>query len=160
MGFRREPRAQFFGPEEEKRLLDAIRRAEERTSGEIRVHVAPRCKGSPLEAARKHFARLGMHATALRNSVLFYVAPRDRKFAILGDEGIHRHVGEAFWERLKDRISESFAAGKFAPALEEAIAAVGEELALAFPRQDRDVNELPDSVSYSEPEAGEGDGSR
>ncbi len=160
MVFWRKKGAQFLEPENEKRLLEAIRRAEEKTSGEIRVHVDARFKGDPLDAARRQFVRLGMSATVERNGVLFYVVPRQRKFAILGDEGIHRHVGEAFWNRLRDLISESFTAGKFEAGLEEAIAAVGEELAVAFPRKDRDVNELPDSISYSEPGPDEGDASR
>jgi len=147
--------SEFLGPEAEARLLAAIRRAEARTSGEIRVHVDARCKGDPLQAARRQFVRLGMSATALRNGVLFYVAPRERKFAILGDEEIHRHVGEAFWNSLRDLLSASFAAGKFADGLAEAIDAVGEELARAFPRQEGDVNELPDVISRSERESDE-----
>ena len=99
-----------------------------------------------------------MSATAERNGVLFYVAAKDRKFSVVGDEGIHLHVGEAFWDRVRDGLAASFSRGEFALGLERAIDAVGEELATAFPHQRGDVNELPDSISYSEPESGEGNG--
>ena len=144
----------FLKPEEEARLLAAIERAESKTSGEIRVHIEGRCPGDPLPAARRRFARLGMSGTAERNGVLFYVAARDRKFSVVGDEGIHLHVGDPFWNRLRDGLRERFARGEFAAGLEQAIGEVAEELSHAFPRRSGDVNELPDSISYSGPESG------
>lgn len=135
----------------EERIIEAIREAESRTSGEIRVHVARRCKGDPLEAARRCFARLGMTSTAGRNGVLFFVAERDRKFAVVGDEGIHRTVGESFWTGLRDRMSEQFRAGRIEAGLIEAILDVGEQLSRSFPRREIDVDELPDVLSRDEP---------
>ena len=140
----------FFSPEEEARILEAIRRAEGATSGEIRVHVETTCPGDPMEVARNRFARLGMAATAARNGVLFYLATRDGRFAVIGDEGIHREVGDPFWAELRDRMAARFRADDFAVGLEEAIAAVGAHLARAFPVGVHDVNELPDAISWEE----------
>ena len=140
--------ARFFDAGEEARILEAIRRAEEATSGEIRVHAESICPGDPMEVAKDRFARLGMAATAQRNGVLFYLATRDGKFAIYGDEGIHGEVGDPFWEGLRDRLAERFREDDFAGGLEEAIAAVGTHLARAFPIGEDDRNELPDAISW------------
>ena len=86
-----------------------------------------------MEVARQRFLRLGMANTAARNGVLFYLATRDGRFAVFGDEGIHQRVGDPFWQELRDRMAERFRSA-FAHGLAEAIAAVGAHLAAAFPR--------------------------
>ena len=140
----------FFTPEEEARIVDAIRGAERATSGEIRVHVESRCPGEPMEIARQRFATLGMARTAQRNGVLFYLATEEGRFAVFGDEGIHQQVGDRFWQELRDRMAARFQRNEFAPGLEEAIAAVAVHLATAFPLATDDRNELPDAVSWGE----------
>ena len=74
--------------EELNRVVESIRTAESRTSAEIRVCIARRCKENPLDAAYKKFKQLKMDRTALRNSVLIYVAPDNHKAAVIGDSGI------------------------------------------------------------------------
>lgn len=147
---RRARAGRFFDAAEEARILEAIRKAERATSGEIRVHVESSCPGDPMEAARERFARLGMAATAGRNGVLFYLATQEGRFAVFGDEGIHREVGDPFWQTLRDRMAERFREDAFALGLEEAIAAVGAHLARAFPLSAGDRNELPDAISWEE----------
>ena len=144
--------ARFFDEAEEAQILEAIRSAERATSGEIRVHVESRCPGDPMEVARQRFLRLGMANTAARNGVLFYLATRDGRFAVFGDEGIHQCVGDPFWQELRDSMAERFRSDAFARGLEEAIAAVGAHLAAAFPRSADDRNELPDAISWEEKE--------
>jgi uncharacterized membrane protein len=141
-------RVALLSAADEARIVAAIRRAEARTSGEIRVHVERRCRGDALAAARAAFDRLGLRGTARRNGVLFYVAVADRRFAVVGDDGIHRAVGEAFWEGIRDDLASRFRARDFAGGLEAAILAAGEALARTFPRGEDDRNELPDGVSY------------
>jgi uncharacterized membrane protein len=140
----------FFDDEEEAQILEAIRAAERATSGEIRVHVESRCPGDPMDAARERFLRLGMAHTAARNGVLFYLATQDGRFAVFGDEGIHQQVGDAFWQELRDRMSERFRRNEFALGLAEAIGAVGTHLATNFPRAAEDRNELPDTISWED----------
>ena len=89
-----------------KRIEQAIAHAEEQTSGEIRVYVEEKTQGEVLDRAAEVFEKLEMHKTALRNGVLFYLAIKDRKFAILGDAGINAKVGQDFWKEIKETMVE------------------------------------------------------
>lgn len=137
----------FFSPEEETQIVEAIRGAEKMTSGEIRVHLAKGCGGSPHEAAVKVFERLGMTRTAERNGVLFYLALKDRKFALIGDKGVHEKMGADFWEKVRDSVQQDFRKGEFAKGLVDGIRTCGKELVRHFPRKADDRNELPDTIS-------------
>lgn len=134
-------------PEEKKRITDAIVRAEDNTSGEIRVHFENFCKGDVLDRAAALFAQLGMVKTRERNGVLFYVAIESHKLAIIGDAGINAKVSPLYWEGLKTDMLRHFKEGNYAQGLEEAIEAAGMELKQYFQWQRTDVNELPDTIS-------------
>ena len=104
--------------EEEKSIIvKAIQEAELNTSGEIRVHLENHCKKDVLDRAAEVFATLKMHRTELRNGVLFYLAMKDHKFAILGDSGINQKVPEHFWEEIRDFMVGKFKENKFAEGL-------------------------------------------
>jgi uncharacterized membrane protein len=131
------------------RIKQAIRKAERRTSGEIRVSVSPLFWGDVRKAAEKAFKRLGMSATKDRNAVLFFVVPARRKFVVLGDSGIHEKVGEEFWHHLVRALSEKFKKDDFTGGLVAGIEAVGEHLAKHFPSHAASgTNELGDDVDY------------
>ncbi len=136
----------FLSAPEKQRLQAAIEAAEQRTSGEIRVLISRRASGDPLAAAARAFERLGMRATRDRNGVLILLAVADRRFAIYGDEGVHRHLGQEGWDRLRDEMATQFRAGEFVAGLLRAVEGVGEVLAAHFPPRADDVNELPDQV--------------
>jgi len=148
MAWWRSPIKTLLSEGDAARVLAAIRAGEALTSGEIRVHVERRSGGDALAAAQRWFRRLGMEATAQRNGILFYVAVDDRTFAIVGDHGIHDHVGRAFWEALRDAMAASFAKGDPAEGLVRAIEEAGARLAAHFPRGGGDRNELTDEISF------------
>lgn len=134
---------------DEAKVVQAIQAAERASSGEIRVSIAPFFWGSVEKVARKAFVRLGMDKTAQRNGVLIMVVPSRRRFVILGDEGIHAKVGQAFWDDLAVCLSEHFKRGDFTEGLVRGITKAGESLAVHFPSQGvADANELPDNVDY------------
>jgi uncharacterized membrane protein len=131
------------------RIQDAIRAAERRTSGEIRVSVSRFFWGDVRKVADRAFTRLGMTATRNRNGILLFIVPSRRRFVILGDEGIHAKVGPAFWEKVAAAVSERFRAGDFTGGVVHGVETVGEQLALHFPFDAAtDVNELPDDVDF------------
>jgi uncharacterized membrane protein len=128
---------------------DAVRAAELRTSGEIRVAVVRFVFwGDVRRAAERAFVRLGMTRTRERNGVLIFVAPRRHRFAVLGDVGIHEKVGAKFWSEVVDKIAAELRRGDITAGLVAGVKAVGEALSSAFPYvPGRDVNELPDTVA-------------
>jgi uncharacterized membrane protein len=127
----------------------AVRAAEQRTTGEIRVALARfHLWGDVRRAAERAFRSLKMDRTRHRDGVLIYVAPRRREFAVLGDVGIHARVEPTFWAELAERSSAAFKAGDLTGGLERAIAELGERLARHFPANPGpNVNELSDEVA-------------
>ncbi|OWY19927.1 hypothetical protein C7N43_25080 [Sphingobacteriales bacterium UPWRP_1] len=138
----------FFTREQQTDIVCAIRDAESKTSGEIRVHIEDLCPDDVLNRAAAVFAMLELHKTAQRNGVLFYLALTDRKFAILGDAGIHQQVPPHFWDEVKSAILQQFTLHNFAQGLINGINLAGEKLAELFPYESGDKNELPDEISF------------
>ena len=139
----------FFSKEEQQMIVAAIKEAELNTSGEIRVHIENHCKEEALERAAELFYDLKMNRTAARNGILFYLAVKDRKFAIIGDEGINKEVEHDFWNDIKDEMISNFKENKFAEGLIAGILKCGDKLKEYFPYQNDDVNELSDEISFS-----------
>ena len=138
----------FFSIEEQEDIKQAIMNAELDTSGEIRVHIESVCRGDVLDRAAYIFKKLGMSKTAQRNGVLIYLAVRNRKFAIIGDKGIHSKVPADFWDTIKLKMLDYFRDGKFSDGLIYAITESGIHLKKYFPYKTDDVNELPDDISF------------
>ena len=127
-------------------IVAAVRAAEAKTSGEIRVFISRKETSDPLAAAQAEFTRMGMTNTAERNGVLIFVAPRSQKFAILGDKGIHERCGENFWREVAEQMTAHFKKSEFTEGIVSAIQKTGTLLAEHFPRRADDKNELPDAV--------------
>ncbi len=140
----------IFSEEEKTQIVEAIKLAEKNTSGEIRVHIENSCKGEVLDQAAYIFQKLNMNKTELRNGVLFYLAVKNRKFAILGDAGINAKVPEDFWDQTQTAVLAEFSMGNFAAGLANGITMAGEQLKSHFPYQSDDVNELSDEISFGE----------
>jgi len=138
----------FFTREQRDDIKQAIMNAELDTSGEIRVHIDSTCKGDVMDRAFEVFKKLKIHETELRNGVLFYLAVKNRKFAIIGDEGINKVVPEDFWEGLKLEMLDAFREEKFTDGLIDGITSTGTYLKKHFPYQTDDLNELSDEISF------------
>jgi uncharacterized membrane protein len=137
----------FLRELEHDRIVRAIKEAEAKTSGQIRVFLQRgKFEEDALERAQKKFIHLGMHKTRERNAILILVAPRAQKFAVVGDEGVHKKCGEKFWQELVARMREHFLREDFTQALLEAIESAGQVLARHFPKTAGSANELPDDV--------------
>ena len=141
----------FFTREQQDQIRAAIKEAEETTSGEIRVHIETSVAGNVLDRAAWMFKRIGMHNTAERNGVLYYLAVTNRKFAVIGDEGINARVKPGFWDEVKVLLQEHFNDGKFTEGLVKGILLTGLQLKEHFPHRKNDINELPDDISFDDP---------
>ena len=138
----------FFTKEEKELIKSAVKEAELNTSGEIRVHMDNHCKEDVMDRAAWWFGKLEMQLTEQRNGVLFYLAVKDHKFAILGDAGVNAVTQDDFWDVIKEKMADHFSEGDFANGLREGILMAGQALKNNFPYQDGDVNELSDEISF------------
>lgn len=138
----------FFSPDEEKQILEAIRQAELKTSGEIKLHVEKTCDSDPYARAQNVFFALRLQETAARNAVLIYWAQESRKIAILGDQGIHSKVPSNFWQSTKNQMISHFREGNYIQALVTGILEAGNQLKTYFPYHDQDQNEIPNDISF------------
>lgn len=145
--WRRSDPTTFLTPGEAQRVEAAIEALELRTSAELRVHLSGRSGPDPERQAVSMFEKLGMHATAERNGVLFHVDVPGHGIVILGDKGIDAKVPEDFWDAVLERVLDHFARAEFAEGLVAGIEAAGEALQEHFPRSDDDVDELPNELS-------------
>ena len=137
----------LFNSAEKNRIVAAIATAEKKTSGEIRVHIEPRCKGDVLARASEVFHKLEMDKTVKRNGVLIYLAYDDKRFAIAGDKGINDVVPAGFWDTTKDEMSKYFKKGQFEAGVIHVISEAAKHLAIYFPHGADDKNELSNEIS-------------
>jgi uncharacterized membrane protein len=138
----------FFSREDEQRIIAAIGEIEQRSSGEVRVHLTNTSPADVLREARATFIRLEMHRTPERNGVLLFLAPKCKSFAIVGDEGIDRLVEKGFWEKVRDMAAAYFQRGAFGDGVLAALAEVGAALKKHFPAREKKINRMPDDISY------------
>ena len=137
----------FLTSNEEAEIVEAIRIAENTTSGEIRVHIEQKCDIDAYEHALEVFHLLKMNNTQQRNGVLIYVAVDNKSFVILGDQGINNIVGADFWNSTRDKISNQFKSSNFKQGLIDGITEAGKALSQHFPWNDDDKDELDNSIS-------------
>ena len=137
---------EFLQKLDHERITAAIAAAEATTSGEIRVFIdRTDVREDVLTFAEKKFLQMGMDKTAERNAILILVAPTSQKFAVVGDEGVHKKCGVEFWQKMVADMREHFRHEEFTDAIVEAIERAGELLARYFPRKHDDRNELSDA---------------
>ncbi len=136
----------FLSAEEKHFIEEAVRNAENKTSAEIRVVFARKLGEDTLADAEDWFVRLGMEKTRGRNGVLICLGVASKRFAIVGDEGIHRYMTDEGWQRVRDVMENRFKEGRFAHGIAHGVAEVGKVLSEHFPPREDDINELPDEV--------------
>jgi uncharacterized membrane protein len=140
----------LFTEEQNEKIVHAIRDAEMQTSGEVRIFVESHCKYvDALDRAKEIFNNLEMAKTELRNSVLFYIAIKDKQLAIFADKGIHEAAGPDYWKNAVKEILSVFSKENITEGITTSIFKIGEALKTYFPyNQEIDKNELPDEIVF------------
>ncbi len=139
----------FFKDAEKDAIVTSIRNAEMHTSGEIRVHIDDRCDQNPFDRAVSLFQHLKMDKKPFRNAVLIYIAVKDKKFSVIGDESLHHKVGNDYWKTISHQLHEDFKAGNYGNGIIKAVETIGTTLSKYFPAIDElDRNELSDDISF------------
>jgi uncharacterized membrane protein len=145
--FKKKP---LFTEKEQQQIVEAVRKAEQRTSGEVRIFIESRCRYvDALDRAAELFFNLKMDQTKDRNAVLLYIAIKDRQLAVLGDEGIHRKVGTEYWNNEVALLLRKFNKENYADGIRDCVMDISEALHRYFPYdRDTDKNELPDNIVF------------
>lgn len=140
----------FFTVKEQEEIVEAIRQAELKTSGEVRVFIESKnALVNPIDRAGEIFYQLKMEETDHRNAVLIYMATKHHEFAIFADEGIYQAVGANYWREAVKNITQNIDSKDLSFALQKAILAIGETLTQKFPYEaSTDKNELPDDIVF------------
>lgn len=140
----------FLSDGEKEQIVQAIKDAERKSSGEIRVHIEYHCRTEPLKRAKEVFENLGMTNTEEKNGVLIYVAVGDRNLAVIGDSGINNKVSPDYWHKVKEHIKGELARGQFYQGICLGIELIGEKLKEFFPHHPNDANELSNEPSIGD----------
>lgn len=131
-------------------LVEAIKQAENQSTGEIRVHIDSTSVDNNAKVAFDVFKKLGMSQTKERNAVLFHVNFEKKYLTIIGDKGIHEKVHQKFWNDLHDKITRAFSEGNYYQGLHDAILETGLELKNFFPiKGGENPNELSNEITFS-----------
>lgn len=138
----------FFSDAESARINSAIRDAESKTSGEIKLVVARYCWGKIEAKAAKIFRELGLEKTKERNGVLILFIVTNREFLIHGDQGIHERVGQGFWDDIRDKMVTAFKQDEFGEGISQGVCQIGERLSKYFPYQRNDIDEISNEIVY------------
>ena len=139
----------FFTEDEKEVIVSAIRKTELHTTGEIRVHITNNSNKDVFKDALRIFEKLNMHKTPFRNGVLIFIAVKDRKFSVIGDEGIYDKLDKDYWNFISSILARNFSEKKHVNGLIEAIENIGNTLAKHYPNlDDIQTNNLPDDLSF------------
>jgi uncharacterized membrane protein len=138
----------FLSETESAKINSAIKEAESKTSGEIKVVIARHCWGKMDVKAAKIFKGLSLDKTNERNCVLILFIVTNREFLIHGDQGIHERVGQEFWNDIRDKMVFSFRQDEFGEGIRQGVFLIGEKLSRYFPYQRDDIDEISDEIIY------------
>lgn len=140
----------LFKKAENDIIVNAIREAERKTSGEVRVFIESRCKYmEATDRAAEIFYKLQMDKTDDRNAALVYIAYKDHQLAVWGDEGIHKKVGDGYWQEEVRKMITNFNADNIVEGIRQCVTDIGDALHFHFPYDnDTDKNELPDEIVF------------
>jgi uncharacterized membrane protein len=115
-------------------VVEAIRQAEQKTTGKIHVLVSHNHVETPIIEAQKEFVRHKMDHLPGRNGVLIFVAPRSHTFAVIGDKAVHEKCGDVFWQKLAEAMTGYFRKSEFTEGIAHGVKKAGELLAEHFPK--------------------------
>ena len=128
----------FLNALEHTRVHQAIKAAEEGTSGDIMVYITHKRVEDPLAAANQEFRKLHLETATTKDSFLLFLAPKSQKFAVVGGTALHDKVGQAWWDHLSALLTRHFKEGRYTDGLVAAIEEAGHKLKAHFPAQATD----------------------
>ncbi len=114
----------------------------------IRMRLTPRSvkAGRVRRRALALFAVSTEKRTADHVGVLLYLSLAEHQAEIIADRAIHERTTPACWGEAMAALVDAVRDGRPADGMADAIARIGDVLALHFPKTSTDRNELPDRL--------------
>ena len=141
---------QFLDSSEKEIVEEAVKNAEGATSAELKLVIVRHCWGKIQEKAARIFRKNGLHRTKEKNCVMIMLVLANREFLIHGDEGIHKHVGQGFWDETRSMMLEHFKNDEFGKGLASGIESIGAKLTEFYPYTEDDTNEVSNEIAYED----------
>ncbi len=116
-------------------IARAIADAEDGTTGRIAVRIIPDASVEAFSRAIGEFGHVGLHRHEGGNAALILVAPKARRFAVVGDRALHERVGDHFWNDVITQSQPYFARGAIFEGIQHAVERLGEALHSHFADQ-------------------------
>ncbi len=140
----------IFSDQQKEKIVAAIRKVEEQTSGEIRVYLEHK---NPymivVDRAKEIFHKLNMQHTRHRNAVLLYIAISHRELGVYADHGLFESTGPEYWNTLVQQMVGHFKKGDIVDAIIKSVEEAGQILIKKFPKEPGQDNEaLPDGIVF------------
>ena len=134
------------------KIEQAIAAGESTHGGQVRFAVEGSLDGVPLlkgqstrERAIEVFSQLRVWDTEHNNGLLIYLLLADRAVEIIADRGIHLKVSSHNWNQVCQQMEAAFKLSNFEGGVLAGIQAVTQYLALHFPVNGPQKNELSDT---------------
>lgn len=125
-----------MAPGKSSPILKALQYVSKVSTGEVRVHVVKNpFEKDPMGSALEVFDEYAMTRTSDRNAILIYVNLSTHGFSIIADEGIHRAVGQRYWDELAINLREDLQSTQFENAVSLSIFTLAVTLGKYFPRE-------------------------
>ena len=134
-----------------KRISETIIKIEEGTNAEIRISIRDSRETSEAglsikDLALKEFYHLGVEKTKNRSGVLLFILYDERKFYIVGDEGIHKRTAPEGWEDVATTLKHHFKEAKFEEGIHAALHKMQHHVREALPNSAHHDHELSNEV--------------
>ena len=135
-----------------ERVAHVIADAEAATHAEIRISIrdlrdASEADLTIAELAQKEFGHLGMQHTEGRVGILLLIMYHERRFYVVGDEGVNSRVHPETWTDVAKELRDHFSKSDFEGGLTAALRRIEHHLQGKLPVRKTTKNELPNDVA-------------
>jgi uncharacterized membrane protein len=140
-----------FTHEALERVGHMIADVEQATHAEIRISIrdvreASEADLSLKELAEKEFAALGMHYTDGRTGILLMILYHEKKFYVIGDEGVHSRVHPETWNDIARTLAAHFKNAEYEQGLHEALRKIEHHLKGKLPNRKSENSQHDDEI--------------
>ncbi|MEO6940044.1 MAG: TPM domain-containing protein [Candidatus Kapaibacterium sp.] len=132
--------ADAFPQDSLERISKVVEEVEKKTGTEIKISIRDLRDSSEAgleikDLALQEFFKLGVDKTRNRGGVLLFILYDERKFYVVGDEGVHKHSAPEGWVDVARTLGGHFKKAEFELGVIAAVRKIGEHVLEALPNE-------------------------